>query len=67
MLLIIYAFLNSTIFLQLLYITLVTKKIQNVYNTAVTIATMVSKIRATLIFPLYLGCTKIRDAKPESQ
>lgn len=58
------AFLNFPIFLQLLCITLVIKKIPNVYNIAVTTVTIIPQIVPTLIFLLYLGCTKIKDAYP---
>lgn len=53
MLFIIYAFLNFPNFLQLSYLTLVNRKIQNVYKIAVAIVTTVSKIMLTLIFPLF--------------
>ena len=53
MVFIIYAVLNFPNLLQLLHIGLVTKKIQNVYNIALTLVTTVSKIMLTLIVLLF--------------
>ena len=53
MLFIIYAVLNFPNFPQLLHIGLMTKKIQNVYNIALTLVTTVSKIMLTLIVLLF--------------
>ena len=63
MVFIIYAVLNFPNLLQLLHIGLVTKKIQNVYNIALTLVTTVSKIMLTLIVLLFsvqsLSCVRL--------
>ena len=56
---IIQAFLNFPNCLQLLHIGLVIKKIQNVYNIALTLVTTVSKIMLTLIVLLFQAAPKL--------